>query len=86
VLCFGWSALATLALLWPGLGQSNPDSQLPTGFAGQRLQFELSQFIPLAIFFGLGVLFYILGTPTRRAQVDVSLSAPLTPPEPAAGD
>jgi amino acid transporter len=83
VLCFGWSALATLALLWPGLGQSNPDSQLPSGFEGQRLQFELSQFIPLAIFVGLGVLFYILGKPTRQAQADIPLSAGL---EPAAGD
>ena len=85
VLCFGWSALATLALLWPGLGQSNPDSQLPSGFEGQRLQFELSQLIPLAFFIGLGILFYYLGTPTRRQQVDVALT-PLAPPEPAAGD
>ncbi len=83
ILCFGWSALATLALLWPGLGQSNPDSQLPTGFAGQRLQFELSQFIPLAFFIGLGVLFYILGAPTRREAVDLPLAAAV---EPAAGD
>jgi len=83
VLCFGWSALATLALLWPGLGQSNPDSQLPTGFAGERLQFELSQFIPLAIFIGLGVLFYVLGAPTRKAAVDLPLGAAI---EPAAGD
>ena len=83
VLCFGWSALATLALLWPGLGQSNPDSQLPSGFEGQRLQFELSQLIPLALFIGLGVLFYILGKPTRQAQADVPLAASL---EPAAGD
>jgi glutamate:GABA antiporter len=83
ILCFGWSALATVALLWPGLGQSNPDSHLPTGFGGERLQFELSQFIPLAIFIGLGVLFYYLGTPTRRALVDIPIGTPL---EPATGD
>jgi amino acid transporter len=83
ILCFGWSALATVALLWPGLGQSNPDSHLPTGFEGERLQFELSQFVPLAIFIGLGVLFYYLGTPTRRALVDVPIGTPL---EPATGD
>jgi amino acid transporter len=83
ILCFGWSLLATVALLWPGLGQSDPDSQLPTGFGGERLQFELSQFIPLAFFIGLGVLFYFLGTPTRRAMVDVPIGAPL---EPATGD
>jgi glutamate:GABA antiporter len=83
ILCFGWSALATVALLWPGLGQSNPDSHLPTGFGGQRLQFELSQFVPLAIFLALGVLFYYLGTPTRKAMVEIPLGAPL---EPATGD
>jgi amino acid transporter len=83
LLCFGWSALATIALLWPGIGQANPDQSLPTGFEGQRLQFELSQFIPLAAFLALGLLFYVLGAPTRRSQVDISL-APL--PEPAAGD
>ena len=83
ILCFGWSALATVALLWPGLGQSNPDSHLPTGFQGQRLQFELSQFVPIAIFLGLGVLFYYLGTPTRRALVEVPIGTPL---EPATGD
>ena len=32
-LTFGWALLATAALLWPGLGQSDPDSQLPSGFA-----------------------------------------------------
>jgi amino acid transporter len=83
ILCFGWSALATVALLWPGLGQSNPDSHLPTGFEGQRLQFELSQFLPLAFFIGLGILFYYLGTPTRRALVEVPIGTPL---EPATGD
>jgi amino acid transporter len=83
ILCFGWSALATIALLWPGFGQSHPDASLPAGFAGQRLQFELSQFVPLAIFLGFGVLFYVLGAPTRRASVEVPLGASI---EPAAGD
>ena len=72
-LTFGWSALATAALLWPGLGQSNPDASLPSGFEGQRWQYEASQIIPLAFFIGLGILFYILGAPTRRKEVTVPL-------------
>jgi len=70
LVCFGWSALATIALLWPGFGTSNPDSALTSvGFAGQRLQFELSQFIPLIVLFGLGCVFYVLGGRTRRHMV-----------------
>jgi hypothetical protein len=70
VLTFGWAALATIALLWPGFGTSNPDSSLPTGFAGQRLQFELSQIIPLVVLFAVGVLFYYLGSNTRSHLVE----------------
>jgi amino acid transporter len=70
---FGWAALATIALLWPGFGTSNPDSSLPTGFAGQRLQFELLQFIPLIVLFGLGCLFYYLGGETRAHLVKRSI-------------
>jgi amino acid transporter len=73
-LTFGWAALATAALLWPGLGQSNPDSQLPSGFAGQRWQYEASQLIPLAFFILLGVVFYALGAPTRRQEVVIQLA------------
>jgi glutamate:GABA antiporter len=82
VLCFAWSLLATAALLWPGLGQSDPNSQLPAGFAGERWQYEASQIIPLLFFIGVGVVFYWLGAPTRRQQVDI----PLTSAAPAAGD
>lgn len=79
VLTFGWAALATAALLWPGLGQAHPDASLPSGFAGQRLQFELSQFIPLAVFLALGVVFYVLGAPTRRREVSVPTGAAAAP-------
>jgi amino acid transporter len=79
VLTFGWAALATAALLWPGLGTSNPDSQLPSGFAGERWQYEASQLIPLALFFVLGVVFYVLGAPTRREQVEVPLDHAAAP-------
>lgn len=88
-LTFFWAALATAALLWPGLGQSDPDSQLPSGFApvvngagkvtqaAQRWQYEASQLIPLAVFIALGVVFYALGAPTRR-EVAAPLGEPLT--------
>jgi len=69
-----WAALATISLLWPGFGTSGDwDAFLPEGFAGQRLQYELTQFVPLATILGLGLLFYALGKPTRDRHVDVSL-------------
>ena len=40
---------------------------------GQRAAFEASQFIPLAVLIGLGLIFYWMGAPTRQRQVDVSL-------------
>ena len=91
-LTFFWAALATAALLWPGLGQSNPDSQLPAGFApvvnsagqvtqaAERWQYEASQLVPLAVFILLGVVFYVLGAPTRRKEVVLPLVEPLAAP------
>ncbi|WP_088285592.1 APC family permease [Kineosporia sp. A_224] len=77
VLCTLWAALASLSLLWPGfatsLDVSTWNDSLPEEFAGQRLQYELSQLVPLALFIGLGVLFYILGAPTRRKQVQINI-------------
>ena len=78
VLTWLWAALATVSLLWPGFASSTDpadwDASLPEGFEGQRLQYEVSQLVPLAVFIGLGVLFYALGTPTRRQAVKVSLA------------
>lgn len=72
-----WAALATVSLLWPGfatsLDPSDWDASLPDGFQGQRWAYELSQLVPLALFIGLGVLFYALGAPTRRRAVRISL-------------
>jgi amino acid transporter len=73
ILTTGWAMLATIALLYPGFGTSDPDSSLPEGFEGQRGAFEASQFIPLAILIGLGLIFYWMGAPTRAKQVEVSL-------------
>ncbi len=76
-----WAALATVALLWPGFGTgwfgtsgSADDALKSLGFAGQRSQYELSQFIPLAVLIGAGLLFYALGRQTRRQEIDVPLS------------
>ena len=73
VLCTLWSALATVALLYPGFGTSNPDDSLPDGWAGQRGAYELSQFIPLAVLIGLGHLFYWAGRGTRAQVAEVNL-------------
>jgi amino acid transporter len=80
VLCTGWSALATVALLYPGFGTSNPDASLPTGFEHARGAFERSQFIPLAILILLGFIFYAAGTPTRRRAAEIPISE--MPPAP----
>jgi glutamate:GABA antiporter len=71
-----WAVFTTIMLLWPGLGSVNPDASLPAGFAHQRLQFELSQIIPLFAVVALGLLFYFLGKPTREehaADIDAGL-------------
>jgi amino acid transporter len=82
VLCTAWAALATVALLYPGFGTSDPDAALPAGFEHQRAAFERSQFIPLAILVLLGLIFYAAGTPTRRKAAEVPLAE--VPPAPAA--
>ena len=54
----------------------DPDSALAgLGFGGQRLQYELSQFIPLLVLVAVGVGFYVLGRDTRRHMVSVPLIA-----------
>jgi glutamate:GABA antiporter len=76
-LTFLWALLASVSLLWPGfatnLHPSTWDASLPKSFAGQRLEYEVSQLVPLALFIAIGVLFYVAGTPTRRQQVQVNL-------------
>ena len=82
VLTTGWAALATVALLYPGFGTSDPDAALPEGFAHQRGDFELSQFVPLAVLLLIGVVFYWSGRSTRAQRVDVPLvpgEAPIAP-------
>jgi amino acid transporter len=66
-----WALLATVMLLWPGLGigwfgaSGKPDDSLPGGFAGQRLAYEMTQFLPLLGLLLAGGLFYALGARSR---------------------
>ena len=53
-------------MVYPGIGTASPDSSLPSGFAGQRMQYELSQIIPLAAMILIGLAFYALGRRTRQ--------------------
>ena len=73
-----WAALASVSLLWPGFMTSTDlstwDESLPESFAGQRMAYEVSQLVPLAIFILIGVLFYAAGAPTRRQQVRISIA------------
>jgi amino acid transporter len=82
VLCTAWAALATIALLYPGFGTSDPNSSLPSGWT--RGSYELSQFVPLGALILLGLVFYALGAPTRRQLADVPIAPqPVVPPAPA---
>ncbi|MDH2902658.1 MAG: APC family permease [Actinomycetota bacterium] len=61
-----WALVATIGLLWPGVGSSPADASLPTGWAGQRWRFELTQALPLAVTLLVGVIWYAMGAATRR--------------------
>ncbi len=70
-----WALLAAVVLIWPGFGTGlfgtggNPDDALAgLQFAHQRLQYELTQILPLVVILVVGVIFYALGRDTR-AQV-----------------
>jgi len=72
VVTTAFALLATAGLLFPGIGTDNPDAGLPEGFT--RIQYELTQFVPLILFFMLGVVFYILGRKTREDMVAIPLA------------
>jgi hypothetical protein len=57
-------------------GGGNPDDALVgISFAHQRLQYEITQLVPLAVLLAIGVLFYVLGRATREQVVEVPLAA-----------
>jgi amino acid transporter len=83
-----WAVFASVVVLWPGLGvnwfgqNGSPDASLPAGFS--RLQFELSQFIPLGAILLLGVIFYLLGGKTRAEMVEIPFEEEVELPQPGA--
>ena len=72
MVCTAWALFATVVLLIPGIGTSDPDGALPEGFT--RFEFEATQFVPLLLFIGLGVLFYVMGSKTRQEMVAIPLA------------
>jgi glutamate:GABA antiporter len=81
-----WAVFGTVVILWQGIGvnwfgqNGSPDASLPAGFT--RLQFELSQFIPLAVILLIGVAFYILGRKTRAQMVEIPFADEAKLPQP----
>ena len=55
-------------MIYPGIGTASPDASLPSGFAGQRLQYELSQLVPLGAMILLGLIFYGLERRTGTSR------------------
>ena len=84
-----WALVATVFLLWPGLGVNwfgaggNPNDSLASlSFSHQRLQYELSQIVPLAVVIVVGLVFYLLGGKTRQETA----TEPITAISAAVGD
>ena len=79
VLTTGTALLAVVSLVWPGFGRPDADAALPAGFvtldasgkivSSERLLFELTQVIPLALVVAVGVGFWRLGQRHRRPVV-----------------
>ena len=83
-----WALLATVALIWPGFGvnwfgqHANPNDALDAlSFSHERLQYELSQIVPLIVLIAVGVIFYLLGATTRDQTVDVAAGSGTGPLE-----
>ena len=84
-----WALLATVALIWPGFGvgwfgtSGNPNDALASlSFAHQRMAYELSQIVPLALIIVVGVVFYALGRTTRQDVATEPVAAAYGPAEP----
>jgi glutamate:GABA antiporter len=67
IISTAWALLASICLLWPGFGTSDPDASLPAGFEGQRATFELLVLIPVGLMLPTCAGLYALGrSPARR--------------------
>ncbi|MBT2508001.1 APC family permease [Streptomyces sp. ISL-98] len=73
-LATGFVAFTVVVLIWPGFGvgwfgtDGAAADSLPESFAGERLQYTLSQVVPLVLFLVIGLIFYALGVKTRRSK------------------
>jgi hypothetical protein len=79
-LATGWSLLAAVCLLWPGLGTAHPDAALPAGFASQRGQFELLVLTPIAAVVAVTTAYCLatrLRNRGRRAPAPQAVPPPL---------
>ena len=65
VLATGWSLVALVCLLWPGIGTAHPDVALPAGFAGARARYEELVIGPVAAVVAVYVA-YALALAWRR--------------------
>jgi hypothetical protein len=81
-----WALLATVALIWPGFGvgwfgtSGNPNDDLAAfGFSHQRMAYELSQILPLAVIILVGIIFYALGRTTRQNVATEPVTAAYSP-------
>ncbi|MFI7336464.1 APC family permease [Streptomyces sp. NPDC050085] len=72
LLATAFVAFTVVVLVWPGFGvgwfgtAGSAADSLPASFAGQRLAYTLSQVVPLALFIGIGLVFYACGARARR--------------------
>ncbi len=81
ILTTAWAVFAVAGLIYPGLGTAHPDSALPRGF--ERLDFELTQIVPLVLLVVLGLAFYAAGRSTREQVVAVEADGALPLAAPA---
>jgi amino acid transporter len=86
ILTTAWAALTTVAIIYPGIGTSDPNASLPSGFEGERLQYTLSQVIPLVVMILLGLILYALGRRTRQQPAPAAATAAAGAPAPGAAE